>query len=52
MVTHSSILAWRVSWTEGPDKLQSMGSQIAGHDWGTKQQKHGKRKSNKRAKDN
>ena len=27
MVTHSSILAWRVSWTEEPGELQSIGSQ-------------------------
>ena len=25
--THSSILAWRIPWTEEPDRLQSMGSQ-------------------------
>jgi len=25
MVTHSSILAWRIPWTEEPDGLQSMG---------------------------
>ena len=25
MVTHSSILAWRIPWTEGPGGLQSMG---------------------------
>ena len=25
--THSSILAWRIPWTEEPGKLQSMGSQ-------------------------
>ena len=30
---HSSILAWRVPWTEEPDGLQSMGSQRVGHDW-------------------
>ena len=29
---HSSILAWRMPWTEEPDGLQSMGSQRAGHD--------------------
>ena len=28
MATHSSILAWRISWTEEPGKLQSIGSQI------------------------
>ena len=27
MATHSSILAWRIPWTEGPDGLQSMGAQ-------------------------
>ena len=32
MATHSSILAWRIPWTEEPDGLQSMGSQRVGHD--------------------
>ena len=32
MATHSSILAWRIQWTEEPDRLQSMGSQRARHD--------------------
>ena len=32
MATHFSILAWRISWTEKPDGLQSMGSQRFGHD--------------------
>ena len=32
MSIHSSILAWRIPWTETPDGLQSMGSQIVGHD--------------------
>ena len=27
MATHSSILAWEIPWTEGPGRLQSMGSQ-------------------------
>ena len=27
MATHSSILTWRILWTEEPDGLQSMGSQ-------------------------
>ena len=31
MATHSSILAWRVPWTEEPGGLQSTGSQRAGH---------------------
>ena len=30
--TRSSILAWRIPWTEEPGGLQSMGSQRAGHD--------------------
>ena len=30
MTTHSSILAWKIPWTEEPDGLQSMGLQIAG----------------------
>ena len=32
MATHSSILAWRILWTEEPGGLQSMGSQRVGHD--------------------
>ena len=35
MATHSSILAWRILWTEEPGGLQSMGSQKVGHDWVT-----------------
>ena len=31
MTTHSSILAWRIPWTEEPSRLQSMGSQRIGH---------------------
>ena len=31
MATHSSILAWRTPWTEGPGGLQSMGSQRVRH---------------------
>ena len=33
IATHSSILAWRIPWTEEPGKLQSIGSQRVGHDW-------------------
>ena len=33
--THSSILAWRIPWTEEPGGLQSMGWQRVGHDWVT-----------------
>ena len=32
MTTHSSILAWRIPWTEEPDGLQSVGSQRVKHD--------------------
>ena len=31
MATHSSILAWKIPWTEEPGGLQSMGSQRVGH---------------------
>ena len=36
--THSSILAWRIPWTEEPGRLQSMGSQKFGHNLTTEQQ--------------
>ena len=32
MAIHSSILAWKIPWTEEPDRLQSMGSQRVGYD--------------------
>ena len=32
MTTHSSILAWRIPWTQEPGGLQSMGSQRVEHD--------------------
>ena len=32
MATHSSILAWRIPWTEEPGRLQSMGLQRVGRD--------------------
>ena len=35
MATHSSILAWRIPWTEEPGGLQSMGSKRVGHDLAT-----------------
>ena len=35
MATHSSLLAWRIPWTEVPGGLQSMGSQRIGHDLAT-----------------
>ena len=33
MTTHSSILAWRIPWTEELGRLQSTGSRRVGHDW-------------------
>ena len=33
MAAHSSVLVWRIPWTEEPGRLQSMGSQRVGHDW-------------------
>ena len=35
MATYSTILAGEIPWTEGPDRLQSMGSQRVRHDWVT-----------------
>ena len=32
MASHSSILAWRTSWTEEPGRVQSIGSPGVGHD--------------------
>ena len=32
MAIHSSTLAWKIPWTEEPDRLQSMGSQRVGYD--------------------
>ena len=37
MATHSSILAWRIPWTEEPGGLQFMESKTAGYDLVTKQ---------------
>ena len=33
MATHSTILAWRISWLEEPGGLQSMGLKRVGHDY-------------------
>ena len=35
MAIHSSILAWKIPWTDEPGRLQSMGLQRVGHDWAT-----------------
>ena len=35
MATHSSILAWRIPWTEESGGLQSYGLQTGGHNWAT-----------------
>ena len=37
MATHSSILAWKIPWSEEPGELQSMGSKRVRHDLVTKQ---------------
>ena len=37
MATYSSILSWKIPWTEVPSGLQAMGSETAGHDLATKQ---------------
>ena len=36
IATHSSILAWRLPWTEEPGRLQPMGLQRIGHEWVTR----------------
>ena len=38
MATHSSILAWKIPWTEEPGGLQSMGPQKVGHNLASEQQ--------------
>ena len=38
MVTHSSILAWEIPWTEEPGRLQPIGSQRVGYNIATRQQ--------------
>ena len=40
MATHSSILAWEISWSEEPGGLQSMASQRDRHNLATEQQQH------------
>ena len=35
MTTHSSILVWKIPWTEEPGELQSMGLQRVRHNWVT-----------------
>ena len=48
MAIHSSILAWRIPWTEKPVRLQSLGSQRVGHDRATNTHMQGyKEKENK-----
>ena len=44
LAIHSTILAWEISRTEEPGRLQSMGSQRVGHDLATEQQPIKKRK--------
>ena len=40
MAAHSSVLTWRIPWTEEPGGLQSMGSQRVGHNWVTNTHTH------------
>ena len=40
MAIYSSVLAWRILWTEELGRLQSMGSQRVGHDLVIKRQQH------------
>ena len=40
MAIHSSILAWRIPWTEEPSGVQSIGSQRVGHDWRNRASTH------------
>ena len=40
MAIHSSILAWRIPWTEEPSGVQSIGSQRVGHDWRNRASMH------------
>ena len=42
VATFSSILAWEISWTEEPGRLQSIGSWRIGHDWSDLAQKGGR----------
>ena len=46
MATHSSILAWRIPWTEEPGRLPSMRLQRVGYDWVTFAFFHTKKKKN------
>ena len=39
VATHSSVLTWKILWTEEPGGPQSMGSQRVGHNWATNTQK-------------
>ena len=40
MATHSSVLAWRIPWTEEPGRIQFIGYQRVGHDWVTFSSSH------------
>ena len=46
METHSSILAWRIPWTEEPGGQQSIASQTVEHDWVTKHNTYNNTASN------
>ena len=48
MVTDSSIVIWKIPWTEEPGRLQSMGSQRVEHDLATKEQQRPRGKKKKK----
>ena len=48
MATHSSILAWRIPWTEEFGELQSIGSQRVGHDWSNLARTHSTKATSKK----
>ena len=49
MATQSRILAWRISWTEDPGGLQSMGLQTVRHNWAINTHTRGKREVQNRS---
>ena len=46
MATHSSVLAWRIPWTEKPGALQSLELQSIEHDLATEQQNEANKQGN------
>ena len=46
MATHSTVLAWRIPWTEEPGGLESVGSPRGGLDWSNLEPMHTRERSN------